>query len=41
MIEGEFPEINVSASGRKTTGPDSAVIAEINAWVQENWTAAL
>ena len=41
MIEGEFPGINVSLSGSKTTGPDSDVIDEINAWVQENWTAAL
>ena len=41
MIEGEFPGVNVSTSGSRTTGPDSDVIEEINAWVQENWTAAL
>jgi hypothetical protein len=41
MIEGEFPGINVSVSGSKTTGPDSDVIEEINAWISENWSAAL
>lgn len=41
MIESEFPGINVTTSGSKTTGPDSEVIDEINDWISNNWTAAL
>ena len=41
MIEAEFPGINVTTSGSKTTGPDSDVIDEINDWISNNWTAAL
>lgn len=41
MIEGEFPGINVTTSGSKTTGPDSEMIDEINGWISNNWTAAL
>ena len=41
MIESEFPGINVTTSGSKTTGPDSEVIHDINDWISNNWTAAL
>ena len=46
MIEAEFPGINVRRTEEigvptPTTGPDTAVIDEINQWVQDNWTAAL
>ena len=41
MIEAEFPGINETTSGSKTTGPDSDVIDEINGWISNNWTAAL
>ena len=46
MIETQFPGINVRRTEEigaptPTTGPDSAVIDEINLWIQTNWTAAL
>lgn len=41
MIQAEFPGIAVNTNGTKTTGPDSAVIDEINEFVSENWTKAL
>ncbi len=46
LIRNEFPGINVGewSDGNvssKTTGPDEAVIDEINDWIANNWTAAL
>jgi hypothetical protein len=41
MLLERFPGITVEESENKTTGPDAAVVDEINQWVQENWTAAL
>lgn len=46
MIRNEFPGIqtqkwNDGAGSSATTGPDETVVAEINRWISENWTAAL
>jgi len=46
LISAEFPGIEIEdyVDGRgssKTTGPDESVIEEINAWISDNWTAAL
>ncbi len=46
LIRAEFPGINVEEwrdgnTSSATTGPDEAVISEINDWIAENWTKAL
>jgi hypothetical protein len=45
MICGEFPGITIEfyreIGPACTTGPDQSVILEIDAWISENWTAAL
>ena len=46
MIRNEFPGIQTQKwhdgnGSSATTGPDETVVAEINRWISENWTAAL
>lgn len=41
LIESEFPGIAVETGEGKTTGPDAAVVWDIDQWISENWTAAL
>lgn len=43
LIRSEFPEIDITENdlNSKTTGPNEAVIEEINTWIENNWTAAL
>lgn len=46
LVRGQFPGIEIGRyvdgqGSSETTGPDDAVIEEIDRWVSENWTAAL
>ena len=45
MIRSEFPGIDVrigsDIGGRGVTGPDDAIVRQIENWIAENWTAAL
>ena len=45
LIRDEFPGVTVRTGseigGRGVTGPDDAVIRQIEGWIAENWTTAL
>lgn len=45
LIRGEFPGVNVrigsDIGGRGVTGPDDAIVRQIEQWIAENWTTAL
>lgn len=45
LIRGEFPGIDVRTGseigGRGVTGPDDAIVRQIEGWIAENWTSAL
>lgn len=45
LIRGEFPGIDVrigsDIGGRGVTGPDDAIVRQIEDWISTNWTTAL